>query len=121
MGEGVGFPWSRVRQVEGGAEHVDQGGVREQGSSHRGGPVLRGVCNTWTRRGSTSRGAGSPGVRPGADRSCVRVCSSLYRPGRGVREKRGLTTAGAMSQELGSVPVRATPQACLVSFQVSSV
>lgn len=117
----MGVPGSRVRHAEGGAVHVDQGGIRERDSSHRGGPLLRGVCNTSSPCGSTSRGARSPGVRPGADRNCVCVCASLYRPGQGVREKRGLATTGAVSQELGSIPVRATPQACLVSFQVSSV
>lgn len=94
-----------MRHTEGGAVQVDQGGSQGVGLSHRGGSVLRGACDTLSPHGSTLR-ARSPGMRPGADRNCVCVSVQVFR-GWTKRQggRRGLTHR--VSQELGSVPVRA--------------
>lgn len=92
----------------------------EWDSSRRGGPVLRGACNTSSPRGSTSRGARSPRMRPGADRNCVCVCASLYRLDEASGRRGALPPTGAVSGA-GQRPGQGHSTSLSVSFQVSSV
>ena len=52
-------------------------------------------------------------MRPGADRNCVCVPVQVFTGQMRHQEEEGPCHPQELSQELGSVPVRATPQACL--------
>ena len=63
--------------------------------------------------GALRGGARSPRMRPGADRNCVCVPVQVFTGQMRHQEEEGPCHPQELSQELGSVPVRATPQACL--------
>lgn len=82
------------------------------GSSHRGGSVLRGACNTCLLMGALWGGLGLQGW--GLELTgtvCVSV--QVFRGWTRRQGEEGPCHPQELSQELGSVPVRATPQACL--------